>query len=383
MQTNPGLNEMVEKLISTPSISSTLAQYDQSNLDVVHLLANWLEPLGFEISINPIPGKPEKANLIAKRGSGDNAFVLSGHTDTVPLDEALWDSNPFTITEKDDRWYGLGTCDMKSFFALIIEALTPLLEKEFTHPLIILATADEESTMSGARALSAAELCNARFAVIGEPTGLKPVNQHKGIMMLRALVTGTSGHSSNPGLGRNALEGTSLIIDELVRYKDELKSGFSNDSFAIAYPTLNLGCIHGGDNPNRICDHVDLAFDVRVLPGMDNDEVMETLRERLKPRLTNLELTCELELLHPPVPPFENQKDELMKSIEQLTGQPAMPVAFATEAPFLDSLGMETMVLGPGSIDQAHQPNEFIPLNQLTPTIDIIRNLISKYCCEE
>ena len=236
MQITPGLKEMVEKLVSTPSISSTIAQYDQSNLDVVHLLASWLEPLGFEISINPIPGKPGKANLIAKRGSGDNAFVLSGHTDTVPIDEALWNSNPFNITEKDDRWYGLGTCDMKSFFALIIEALTPLLEKEFTHPLIILATADEESTMSGARALNAADLCNARFAVIGEPTGLKPVNQHKGIMMLRALVTGTSGHSSNPDLGRNALEGTSLIIDELIRYKDELKSGFSNDSFAVAYP---------------------------------------------------------------------------------------------------------------------------------------------------
>jgi acetylornithine deacetylase len=382
MQTHPGLIEMVEKLVSTPSISSTVDQYDQSNLDVVHLLANWLEPLGFEVSINPIAGKTGKANLIAKRGSGDKAFVLAGHTDTVPMDEALWKTDPFSITEKDERWYGLGTCDMKSFFALVIEAISPLLEHDFTHPLILLATADEESTMSGARALNAAELCNARFAVIGEPTGLNPVNQHKGIMMLQARVTGTSGHSSNPALGRNALEGTSLIIDELIRYKDELKSGFTNDSFAVAYPTLNLGCIHGGDNPNRICDHVDLAFDVRVLPGMDNDEVMEALRERLRPRLTNLELTCELELLHPAVPPFENNNDELLTSLEQLTGQPAMPVAFATEAPFLDSLGMETMVLGPGSIDQAHQPNEYIPLNQLNPTIDIIRRLISKYCCE-
>ena len=382
MHPSPRLNEMVDKLISTPSISSTVAQYDQSNLDVIHLLANWLKPLGFEISINPVPDKPGKANLIAKRGSGSNAFVLAGHTDTVPLDESLWRSDPFSITERDERWYGLGTCDMKSFFALVIEAIAPLLENEFNHPLIILATADEESSMSGARALSAAELCNARFAVIGEPTGLQPINQHKGIMMLQARIKGTSGHSSNPNLGRNALEGTSLIIDELIRYKDEIKIGYSNDSFAVAYPTLNLGCIHGGDNPNRICDHVELAFDVRILPGMDSDEVIGTLKERLEPRLNFLDLTCELELLHPAIPPFENNKDELLNSLEQLTGQPARPVAFATEAPFLTSLGMETMVLGPGSIDQAHQPNEYISLNQLNPTIDILRRLVFQYCCE-
>jgi len=381
MQTVPGLNEMVEKLVSTPSVSSTLTQYDQSNLDVIHLLANWLKPLGFDISITPLQHKPGKANLVAKRGTGDNAFVLAGHTDTVPLDEALWNSNPFSITEKDDRWYGLGTCDMKSFFALIIEAVTPLLENEFTHPLIILATADEESSMSGARVLTAADLYNARFAVIGEPTELRPINQHKGIMMLQARIKGTSGHSSNPVLGRNALEGTSLIIDELIRYKEKMKTGFTNNKFAVPYPTLNLGCIHGGDNPNRICDHVELAFDVRVLPGMDNDAVVEDLRGLLEPRLAKLDLTCELELLHPAVPPFENNRDELLESLEQLSGQPAMPVAFATEAPFLTSLGIETMVLGPGSIDQAHQPNEYIALNQLNPTIDIIRRLIFKYCC--
>ena len=382
MQQNPGLSEMVERLVSTPSISSTLDQLDQSNLDVINLLANWLEPLGFEVSITPIPGKPKKANLVARRGSGDNALVLSGHTDTVPLDEPLWNTDPFSVTEQDDRWYGLGTCDMKSFFALVIEAVTPLTENEFAHPLIILATADEESSMSGARALTEADLSDARFAVIGEPTGLRPVNQHKGIMMARVRLTGTSGHSSDPNLGSNALEGTAIVIDELISFKNEIKTGFSNDRFSIAYPTLNLGCIHGGDNPNRICDHVELAFDVRVLPGMDNNEILETLGHRLRSRFKDIDLVCNLELLHPGVPPFENKQNELLSTIENLTGRSAMPVAFATEAPFLDSLGIETIVLGPGSIDQAHQPNEYIPLNQLEPTIDILRRLIFQYCCE-
>lgn len=381
MRLSPKLKEMVEQLIATPSISSTLAQYDQTNLDVIHTLANWLEPLGFKVSICPLPDKPHKANLVAVRGKGDEGFVLAGHTDTVPMDEDLWESNPFSMTEKDDRWYGLGSCDMKSFFALGIEAVRPLLDKEFVHPLIILATADEESSMSGARALSAAELCSARFAMIGEPTGLKPVNQHKGIMMARARITGTSGHSSNPDLGNNALDGAELLINELAQYRNELKSEYSNDDFTIAYPTLNLGCIHGGDNPNRICDHVELAFDVRVLPGMNNDEVLKTIEQRLVQRLNQLDLRCDLQLLHPAIPPFNNDQDELLKTMEQLSGQPAASVAFATEAPFLKELGMETIILGPGSIDQAHQPNEYLALNQLEPTIDIIRRLIFQYCC--
>jgi acetylornithine deacetylase len=383
MISSPALQEMIEKLIATPSISSTNAQFDQSNLEVIHTLANWLEPLGFDISINPIPGKQHKANLIAIRGKGDNAFVLSGHTDTVPMDENLWQSDPFSLNEMNDRWYGLGSCDMKSFFALGIEAVRPLLDREFKHPLIFLATADEESSMSGARALSAAELCHARFAMIGEPTSLKPVNQHKGIMMARVLITGESGHSSNPDLGNSALDGTALLIEELIKYRNELKSAHSNHDFAVAYPTLNLGCIQGGDNPNRICGHVELDFDVRLLPGMDNDEVLQTIEHRLVPRLSNLNLQCELELLHAAVPPFKNDQDGLLKTMEQLSDQPAQPVAFATEAPFLKNLGMETIVLGPGSIDQAHQPNEYIPLNQLEPTIDIIRHLIIKYCCDE
>ena len=374
---------MVEQLISTPSISSTLDQFDQSNLDVIHLLAGWLQPLGFEVSINAIDGCRDKANLIAKKGAGTNALVLSGHTDTVPLDEGLWQSNPFAVTEKDDRWYGLGTCDMKSFFALAIEAMQPLLEKEFKHPLVLIATADEESGMHGARALTAAQLSNARFAMIGEPTGLRPVNQHKGIMLLRALITGDSGHSSDPGLGSNAIDGTALLIEELIQYRSKIQANYTNDNFKVAYPTLNLGCIHGGDNPNRICDHVELNFDVRLLPGMDNDVVLQTLKQRLNSRLLESALKCDLDLMHPPVPPFENDQKELANLVEQISGCPCEPVAFATEAPFLKSLGMETVVLGPGSIEQAHQPNEFIPLNQVNQTVDIIRRLIFELCCKD
>lgn len=383
MSVAPPTREMIGTLISTPSVSSTLPQFDQSNLDVVHMLANWLEPLGFEIAIKPIETAPGKANLIASKGKGKGALVLSGHTDTVPLDAHLWQSDPFQLTERDDRWYGLGVCDMKSFFALCIAALAPLADREFTSPLVFLATADEESSMSGARALQAAELSNARFAVIGEPTGLRPVTRHKGIMMLKVTLEGHSGHSSNPALGRNALEASGPVIAELCRFRDELREKYQQPAFEVAWPTLNLGCIQGGDNPNRICDHVDLEFDVRVLPGMENQQIREEISTRLAPKLESLGMKGGVELLHPPVPPFESIGNELLDATRTLSGFDAQSVAFATEAPFLSQLGMETVVLGPGSINQAHQPNEFIELNQLEPTIGIIRALIRKYCLAE
>jgi acetylornithine deacetylase len=115
----PDLKYLVTELIALPSVSSTLPQFDQSNLAVINTLANWLEPLGFNIRILPISGQPGKANLIATKGSGKDGLVFSGHTDTVPFDAGLWASDPFVLTERDERWYGLGSCDMKSFFALI------------------------------------------------------------------------------------------------------------------------------------------------------------------------------------------------------------------------------------------------------------------------
>lgn len=379
----PPLKEMVSRLVATPSVSSTLPQYDQSNEAVIDLLAGWLEPLGFNIVIRPVPGKPGKANLIATLGRGAGGLVLSGHTDTVPFDEHLWHTNPFELTVRDDRWYGLGTCDMKSFFALAIEAARTFAREEFDQPLILLATADEESSMSGARALDAASLAGARYAVIGEPTSLRPVNQHKGIMMLSLSIKGSSGHSSNPDLGNNALDATARVLDDLCAFREELKERYRDPAFEVSFPTLNLGCIHGGDNPNRICDHVDLSFDVRVLPGMDNTNVMEEIDARLQPRLGDLGLDVELKLLHPSVPPFENADNELATTLRSLTGFEPKSVAFATEAPFLSGLGMETIVMGPGSIDQAHQPDEFVEVAQLDPTIAIIRRLIELYCISQ
>ncbi|HBM48849.1 MAG TPA: acetylornithine deacetylase, partial [Marinobacter sp.] len=137
----PGIREMLARLISQPSISSASPDWDHSNEAVVRTLAEWLEALGFAIEILDVPGMPGKYNLVATLGSGPGGLVLSGHTDTVPFDDKRWHSDPFTLTEKDDRWYGLGTCDMKGFFPLAIEAAKAFIDQPLKQPLIILATA--------------------------------------------------------------------------------------------------------------------------------------------------------------------------------------------------------------------------------------------------
>jgi len=380
MMTTPTVKEMVSELIAMPSMSSTLPEYDHSNEGVVNLLANWLDGLGLKVSTHPISDLAGKSNLIATKGEGPDGLILSGHTDTVPSDEGLWQSNPFSIKEQDDRWYGLGTSDMKSFFALIIEAITPLMHRQFKHPLTILATADEESTMSGIRSLGKEHIKQARYALIGEPTSLAPITMHKGMMMLRIDIEGHSGHSSNPELGVNALDACANIIQELQNYREYLQHSFEDSRFDVNYPTLNLGCIHGGTNPNSICDHVSISLDLRTLPGMDNHKVLEELQSRVADLPDKDGLRRNLNLIHAPIAPFVNERTELLGTLTSLTGKVPQPVAFATEAPFLSDLGVETVVLGPGSIDQAHQANEYIALNQLAPTVAIIRSLVEKYC---
>lgn len=211
----PSFKEQFAQLLAAPSVSCTQPGWDQSNRPVIELLAAWLGELGFACETPEVA--PGKFNLLASYGSGPGGLVLAGHSDTVPFDAGLWTSDPLKLREADGRWYGLGSCDMKGFFALIIEAVRPLLEQPFRRPLLILATCDEESSMSGARALAEAGQPLGRAAVIGEPTGLRPVRLHKGIMMERIDILGQSGHSSNPAYGHSALEAMHGVMGEIDR----------------------------------------------------------------------------------------------------------------------------------------------------------------------
>jgi acetylornithine deacetylase len=380
----PPLKQMFSELIASPSVSSVSPEHDMGNRGVIELLSEWLEALGFHIEVVAVQDDPPKSNLIAVLGEGDDGLVLAGHTDTVPYDAGLWTQDPFTLTERDGKLFGLGTSDMKGFLAIAIEAARSFVETPLRRPLVLLATADEESTMHGAERLVELGRPRARYAVIGEPTGLVPIRMHKGVAMESLQLTGRSGHSSNPALGINAIDGMHTALGVLKDWRSELAERHRHDGFEVPHPTLNLGHIHGGDNPNRICGHCLLNFDMRLLPEMRMEALRPELEERLREALDGSGLSMEFKNLDVSVPAFETPADAvLVRMLEALTGHAARSVAFASEAPHLQSLGIETVVLGPGDIEQAHQPDEFLRVDRIQPTLDLLDRLIRRVCLAE
>lgn len=380
-QKKPEMLEMMQQLIATPSVSCVDPCIDQSNMPVINLLANWLDALNFEVEILPVD--QGKANLIATRGTGPGGLILAGHTDTVPYDESRWQHNPFKLSEDNGKFYGLGTSDMKAFLALAIEAAVSFEASEYSQPLIILATSDEETTMAGAKALVDACKPTARYAIIGEPTGMKPIRMHKGIMMESIRITGLAGHSSNPAYGHNALEAMHRVIAELLRWRDELQQQYQNDLFEVPVPTMNLGHIHGGDNPNRICGACELHIDIRPLPGMALEDLRHKLHSRLQAVMPEHGFELQTRPLFSGIAAMETPAESaLVKAAEKLTGKNAGSVAFGTEAPYLTQLGIETIVLGPGNIDQAHQPDEYLDIRRIKPTVELLKNFIHQFCIQ-
>ena len=376
----PNTIAMLRTLVGEPSTSSIAASRDQSNLAVINHLANWLESLKFAVNVLPLPNKGGKANLIATLGSGEGGLVLSGHTDTVPCDEKHWDTDPYTLTEIDSVVHGLGSCDMKGFFPIALEAASLFRSKKLNKPLTILATSDEESSMAGARQLLRDGRPKADFAIIGEPTGLQPIIAHKGVLALSIVIEGSGGHASNPNLGCNALDAMHAVIADLLIYRQELASMYTNPTFEINIPTLNLGCLHAGDSPNRICETAELQIDVRLMPGMEIDELATTIQHRLVETIASHGTRLSITRINE-VPAYQTSGDgDLARTLASLCGRPPGTVAFGTEAPFLQSLGMETVVFGPGSINQAHQPNEYLDLNQLSPARETLEKVIQHYC---
>ncbi|MFT6927701.1 MAG: acetylornithine deacetylase [Psychromonas sp.] len=377
----PNFLNLYKDLIAIPSISSTDPSWDQSNLNVINQLASWLEELGFKNEIQAVRSAPGKYNLIATLGEGDGGLLLAGHTDTVPYDEGSWSTDPFKLTEKDNRFYGLGSIDMKGFFAFVIEVLKEIDTTKLNKPLRILATADEETTMAGAQEIAEHKTFRPDYAVIGEPTGMVPVIMHKGHMSEGIRITGRSGHSSDPDKGLNAIEIMHLVIGELKKVQQQFKEKYHNPHFDVPYPTLNFGAISGGDSSNRICGCCELHIDMRPIPGITTNELLITVKQALSEIEKRYPKSVEVYHLHEPIPSYQcPEHSDLINNAEIFTGNPAQSANYCTEAPFIQQLGCDTIVLGPGHITQAHQPNEYLDLSFVKPTKEVIKKLITHYC---
>lgn len=379
----PELKRSFSALIASPSISAIEAAQDQSNKGVLDLLSNWFTELGFQCQQQAVANSRNKYNLLASLGSGSGGLLLAGHTDTVPFDEGRWHQDPFTLTEKEGRWYGLGTCDMKGFFALILEALKDMPLQQFKRPLHILASADEETTMSGAKTFAANAAIRPEYAIIGEPTSLRPVYMHKGHLAQGIRITGRSGHSSEPSKGLNAIDIMYQVIGQLLKLKQHLADNYRENAFSVPYPTMNFGHIHGGDAANRICGCCDLHLDIRPLPGIAIADLQLMTQQYLLPISEKYPGAVSISTLYPGAEPFADTADSAWSQlVAKLSGNAPEVVNYATEAPYIRSLGCHTLVLGPGSIDQAHQPDEFLDLAQVKPTISLLKQLIYHACIE-
>jgi acetylornithine deacetylase len=220
-----------------------------------------------------------------------------------------------------------------------------------------------------------------RFALIGEPTGLRPVRMHKGVAQMGIALAGRSGHASNPALGNNAIDGMRRVLDALDDWRGALAHSHRNPAFEVPSPTLNFGAIRGGDNANRICGHCDLLLDLRFVPGQDPAATAGELAAIARAAVDGHGLDCEVRELMTPIPAYETPATgELVRLAEEITGSPAGSVTFATEAPFLSALGTETVVLGPGAIEQAHQPDEYVGIAAMTRMIDLTASFIRRTC---
>jgi acetylornithine deacetylase len=373
--------EHYETIIKIPSISAFDAKIDQSNQHLIETLAGWFRDFGFEITIQAVPNTRNKFNMLAKIGSGEGGLLLSGHSDTVPFDEGLWQSDPFKLAQKEGKLFGLGSCDMKGFFAFILESLKGLPLHKLAKPLYVLATADEETSMAGARFFAEQQLIKPDMAVIGEPTQLVPIYKHKGHIAQTLNIRGKAGHSSDPDKGVNAIEIMYQAIGQLLDLQSQIKDKYHDAAFSVPHVTMNLGHINGGDGENRICGHCKLNFDMRVVPELNDEEALSLIDEALAPVFAKYPERLSLQLMYPSAPAFAcGDEQNILALAEKLTGKKFQSANYATEAPFINLLGCDTIVLGPGSIDQAHQPDEFISLDYVDPTVSILQKLIQHQC---
>ena len=376
------VESMLAKLIAFDTVSA------RSNLGLIHFIRDLLAEHGIAARIIAAPDGQPKANLWATIGPDKpGGIVLSGHTDVVPVEGQPWSTDPFTLRDGGDRFFGRGTCDMKGFIALCLALLPEMKAKALTTPIHFAFSYDEELGCLGAPHLLAEigrQLPQPRLAIVGEPTEMRLGTRHKGCYCFKTKVVGKDGHSSQTHRGVNAIAATTEIAAELMRIADELRDhGPQDHSFDPPFCTLNLGKIHGGTAVNIIARDCSLDWDFRPVPGATTELALKPLQAfidtdllpRLKARAPEVSITVETNV---GTPPLVEEKDGAAEALlKLLTGvNETQGMAFATEAGQFQQAGLSAIVCGPGSINQAHKPDEFILKSELAAGEAFLRKLI-------
>jgi acetylornithine deacetylase len=375
--------DMVRRLVGFDTTSRG------SNLELIGFVQDHLDRHGVTSEL-VFDETGQKANLYATVGPGGvGGIMLSGHTDVVPVDGQDWHSDPFAVLARDGRLYGRGTSDMKSFIAAILSLLPELVARELRIPIHLAFSYDEEVGCRGAPRLIAAladRPDRPRLCVVGEPTLMQPVIGHKGKRSFTCRVHGFECHSALAHLGVNAVEAAAELVAQLKtmarRKRDE---GPYDRDYAPPYSTIHTGVISGGTALNIVPKDCAFDFEYRLLPGEDAEAAIAELRafaeERLLPemRAVRPEAAIEFEELSS-FPAFDIPVDaEVTRLIAALTGANGTgKVSFGTEAGLYQQAGIPTVVCGPGSIEQAHKPDEFIDLDQIAQCEAFLRRLFDR-----
>jgi acetylornithine deacetylase len=363
-----------------------------SNLDLIHHVQGYLADLGVEAALTFDDSK-EKANLYATLGPTDRpGILLSGHTDVVPVDGQAWDSDPFSVVEKNGLLHGRGTCDMKSFIAICLAYAPKFLERGLETPIHFAFSYDEEVGCIGVRRLIA--MVNGlgvkpRMCIVGEPTDMQVTIGHKGKHSYTAHVKGVEAHSSLAPMGVNAVEYAAEAIAYLKGMARRIQQeGPFDEQYDVEHTTVHTGVINGGTALNIVPKDCTFSFEFRYLPELGHEpyftEIETYIRESLEPQMKAIDPSSGFTIEELSSIPGLNMDpgDEVVTFAKTLAGRNDHgKVAFGTEAGlFQQRAGIPTVVCGPGSVDQAHKPNEFVSLDQLRKCEAFMDKLMDHVC---
>jgi acetylornithine deacetylase len=375
-------------------ILSALVAFDttsrNSNLALIDWVEAYLRKLGIagERAYDPTG---QKANLLASVGPiGVPGFILSGHTDVVPVDDQPWSSDPFRLRQADGRLYGRGACDMKGFLAVCLAAAEDMRKAPLRAPIHLAFSYDEEVGCLGGRRL-AEHLSRApvrqRACFVGEPTRMAVVIGHKGKRTVRAAVRGRTGHSALAPHAVNAVEYAARLVAEITRISERLASeGPRDELYDVPHSTGHVGIMRGGTAINIVPDHAEIVFEFRTIGGVDPDalvaDVMSYARDVLEPRMKAVEPSAGFDFeVVSGFPGLDMPPDaEVVALAKRLAGRDGHgKVAFGTEAGLFNHIaGIPTVVIGPGSIEQAHKADEWIELEQIEACAAFVDRLIER-----
>jgi acetylornithine deacetylase len=366
----PETRAMIERLIAFDTTSRN------SNLELIHYVRDYLADLGVRAEL--VHGdEGRKANLYATLGPDDRPGVaLSGHTDVVPIDGQDWQRDPWRVSEHGGKLYGRGTCDMKSFIAVALAHAPRFLEAGLATPVHLCLSYDEEVGCKGVPALLdflAARPVKPAMCVVGEPTEMKVITAHKGKTSVRCHVRGKEAHSSLAPYGVNAVNAAARVVGHLadMAARKAAEGPFDPD-FDVPYTTVHTGTIEGGSQLNIVPGHCRFEFEFRYLPQDSPQDLLDEVK-----RYAEAEVAPAMRAVDPATgfnweqiagfPGLDlSPGAEVVELAKALSGGNATgKVAFGTEAGLFDRSGIPAVVCGPGSIDQAHKPDEFVALEQV------------------